>query len=122
MQISVWPMMTVKMFSVTPIDKSTTRSEIETMISGRTSGSMISPMIGPLPGNSNRVEARAANIPRQVAKTEDETAMISEFATARRRVAFSNASTNHCVVKPFSGKEITVPLLKAKIGKSRIGA
>lgn len=47
--ISTWPMITVNSDSGTPSDRSTT-SAIATIISGRTRGSMISPMIGALPG------------------------------------------------------------------------
>jgi 2-oxoglutarate dehydrogenase complex dehydrogenase (E1) component-like enzyme len=49
-QISTWPRMTGEQDSGTFSDSSTTRSAIATIISGRTRGSMISPMIGALPG------------------------------------------------------------------------
>ena len=78
--------------------------------------------MGPLPGKVNRVEARAAKVPRQVAKIAEETAMISELVSARRRVAFSHIWANHSVVNPFSGKAMIVPELKAKSGKRMIGA
>lgn len=92
------------------------------MISGRTSGSMMRPMTGPLPRKSNRVEARAAKIPRQVASTDALTAMRSELSSACLSVGFSAIWTNQLVVKPCSGKAMTVALLNAKIGRSTIGA
>lgn len=51
MQISVWLMIIVRMFSCILIDSSIIRSEIEMMILGSIKGSMISFMIGFLLGN-----------------------------------------------------------------------
>ena len=67
-QISTWPRITVNADSDSPIRSSTTSSDTATMMSGSTSGSMMKPSTGPLPGNRYLVPARAAKMPEAVAK------------------------------------------------------
>ncbi|KAG1647717.1 Mycophenolic acid acyl-glucuronide esterase, mitochondrial [Nymphon striatum] len=59
-------MITVHEESEKPNCIRTTNNETATMISGRTNGSMIAPMIGALNGNRYLVDARAAQIPKIV--------------------------------------------------------
>jgi hypothetical protein len=54
--------------------------------------------------------------------SETLTAMISELRVASWSAGVSSSRPNHSVVKPCSGKAMIVPSLKAKIGRSRIGA
>ena len=68
------------------------------------------------------MEARAAKTPSVVARIAVETAMMSEFFSACPSAALAKSSSNHFVVKPFSGNAMMVPSLKAKIGRSAIGA
>ena len=69
----------------------TTIKETATIISGRTSGTIIKPIIGPLPGNENLVAAREANIPKTVARTE---VMIAIFKLVQTAVCKASILAN----------------------------
>ncbi len=121
-QISTWPMMTAKLDSGSPSRISTTSSDTATMMSGSTSGSMMKPITGPLPGKRYLLPAREAKMPNTVASTAVEQAMTSECSTAARNCSDSPSSANHLVVKPFSGKAMIEESLKANSGSRMIGA
>ncbi len=120
-QISTWPSTTVQSDSGMPSWTSTISSDTATMISGSTSGSMISPMIGRWAGKLKRVEARAAKVPSAVARIEAPTATCRLFQTAACSASVAQSCSKAEVVKPFSGKAMMTLSLKAKIGSSRIG-
>jgi len=82
-QINTWPSIIVQMDSPKPNTLiNTTIRDTATIISGRTSGTMMSPIIGPFPGNENLVAALDANMPRIVAKTDVITAIFKLVQTA----------------------------------------
>ena len=91
------------------------------MISGKTSGTMMAPMIGALNGNRNRVEARAAQMPSSTDSVAVIVAMKTELNSAPCSASIPASWTNHSVVKPLSGNAMTVPSLKANIGNRITG-
>ena len=120
-QISTCPRMTVRALSGRPICRNTTSSDTATMISGSTSGNMIKPRMPLLPGNRYRAAARAAQMPNRVDTSAVMTAILTDVSTAACSASTAASSANQPVVKPPSGKAITVLSLNAKIGNNTMG-
>ena len=66
--------------------------------------------------------ARAAKSPNTVEMTAVDPETTSEFRKARKSSPSSHIAANHSVVKPESGKAMTLDLLKANSGSNMIGA
>ena len=82
-QISTWPSIIVQIERPNPITFiRTTIKETATIIYGKTSGTIINPIIGPLPGKENLVAALEANMPKIVASTEVMIAILRLVHTA----------------------------------------
>jgi hypothetical protein len=73
----------------------TTIKETATIISGKTSGTIINPIIGPLPGKENLVAALEANMPKIVASTEVMIAILRLVHTAVCKASILASSKNH---------------------------
>ena len=121
-QIRIWPKIIVKSDSSNPSCTITTNKDTPIMISGSTMGSMMKPMMERLAGKAKRVEARAARTPKAVENIAVVTAIIRLFRTATCSASVDCSTSNHFVVKPFSGKDTMLLSLKAKTGKRTAGA
>ena len=105
-----------------PICIITTNKDTPMIISGKTIGNIINPIMDRRAGKANRVEARAASTPNRVEKTAVITAIIKLFLTATCNVSLVFSKANHSVVNPLSGKETMLLSLNAKIGSRMAGA
>jgi hypothetical protein len=95
MQINTWPNTTVHRDNSQPNLINITRSETAMIISGKTSGDKIKPIIPFLNGNPYLAPARAAKAPKKVLITEVKTATRRVLRTAPCKASVSQRSINH---------------------------